>query len=245
MLPQLLRAFHFAVTSFSGSTLCPMGIVQCLLKIEGHSFKFNFIACKNLNRPIILGLDFMCKHHIGLSWSETRKRLLTLENKVLADAINICEMGSQLMTCSNIILPPRMLAIVSFYMDLKENSTEHTYKVRPNGFLMDQYPNMLITPVIHITLIQSDTTISVIIINPSTKPIFLVKCEVLGFLDKTDIEICEIMTSSALELLALDMTAEQPEDPLPYREGQFICSPADITVHREVDLQDAKVNENI
>ena len=86
MLPWLLEALHLAVTSASGSTLCPMGIVQCPFKLGGHSFEFNLIVCQNLTRPIILGLDFMCKHQIGLSWSDTRKGLLTLENTV-----NICE----------------------------------------------------------------------------------------------------------------------------------------------------------
>ena len=53
------------------------------------------------------------------------------------------------------------------------------------------------------------------------------------------------MTSSALEPLALEVTAEQPENPLPYREGQFICSPADIILRRKVHLQDAEVSESI
>ena len=53
------------------------------------------------------------------------------------------------------------------------------------------------------------------------------------------------MTSSALEPLALEVTSEQPEHPLPYRKGQFICSSAHILVHRKVDLQDAEVNEDI
>ena len=53
------------------------------------------------------------------------------------------------------------------------------------------------------------------------------------------------MTNSALELLALEVTAEQPENPLPYREGQFIFSPADVAVHRKVNLQDAEVSESI
>ena len=52
------------------------------------------------------------------------------------------------------------------------------------------------------------------------------------------------MTSSALELLALKVMPEQPENPLPYREGLFLF-PADITVHRKVDLQGAKVSESI
>ena len=51
--------------------------------------------------------------------------------------------------------------------------------------------------------------------------------------------------SLALEPLALEVTAEQPKNPLPYREGQFICSPAEISVHRKVDLQDAEISESI
>ena len=76
----------------------------------------------------------MCKHHIGLSWSGTGKGILTLENKALVESVNICETGPQLMTYSSLILPPRMLAVVSVHVDLKENSTKHTYEVKPNGF---------------------------------------------------------------------------------------------------------------
>ena len=64
-------------------------------------------------------------------------------------------------------------------------------------------------------------------------------------LDQTHTEICEIMTDLALEPLAVEVTFEKLENPLPYREGQFICSHADILVHRKVDLQDAEASEDI
>ena len=131
MLLWLLKAFCFPVTSASGSTLCPMGIVQCPFKLGGHYFEFNFIVCQNLTRPIIFGLDFMHKHHIGLSWSDTGKGLIALEDKALVETVNICETGPQLMPYSSLILSPRMWVIVSVQVDLKENSTEHTYEVKP------------------------------------------------------------------------------------------------------------------
>ena len=53
------------------------------------------------------------------------------------------------------------------------------------------------------------------------------------------------MTSSATGPLALEVMAEHPENPLPSREGQFICSQADISVPRKVDLQDVELSENI
>ena len=101
MLPWLLKAFCLLVTSASGSILCPMGILQCLFELGGHSFEFSFIVCRNLTRPIILGLDFMQKYQTGLSWLDTRKGLLTLEDKVLVESVDICEIGPKHMTYSS------------------------------------------------------------------------------------------------------------------------------------------------
>ena len=95
---------------------------------------------------------------------------------------------------------------------------------------MDQYPNMVIIHVIHITPKQIDIIAPLIIINLPDKSIFLPKCEILGFLNQRDTEICE-MTSLAFEPLAVEVASEQLETPLPYMESQFICSPTDISVH--------------
>ena len=182
LLPWLLKAFHLVVPSASGSPLCPMGIVQYLFRLEGHSFEFSFIVCQNLPSPIILGLDFMHKHQIGLSWSDTGKGLLTLEDKVLIETVNICEAGPQLMIYSSLTLP-RMLAVINAHVDLKGNSTEYTYEVKPNNPLMDQYPNMVILLVIHMIPMWTDTIFPFILISLSTDSIFLSKHEVIGFLD--------------------------------------------------------------
>ena len=75
---------------------------------------------------------------------------------------------------------------------------------------MDQYTNMVIIPVIHIKPMGSDIIIPFVIINLSTESTFLSKGDILGFLDQMDTEICEIMTSFAME-----PSAEQPENQLP------------------------------
>ena len=81
------------------------------------------------------------------------------------------------MTYSSLTFPPRMLAITNAHVDLKGNSMEHTYEVKPNSPLMDQYANMLIILDIHITTKQTDTIVLLIIINLSTKSTFLPKHE--------------------------------------------------------------------
>ena len=164
---------------------------------------------------------------------------------MLVETVNIYETCPQLMTYSSLTLLPRTLAVINFHVDLKENSTEDTLKVKPNSLLMDQYPNMVIIPVIHIMPMQTDTIIPFVIIHLSAESISLSKHEVLGFLEQIDTESCEIMTNTALELLPLEVTAEQPENPLPHREGQFICSPTDISAHRKGNLQDVEVSESM
>ena len=116
------------------------------------------------------------------------------------------------MTYSSITLPPRMLTVINVYVDLKGNSTELTYEVKPNSLLIDQYLNMVIIPVIHITPTQADNIVPFIVINLSTESISLSKHEFLGFLDQRDTEICKIMTHLALESLAIEVTSEQLEN---------------------------------
>ena len=82
------------------------------------------------------------------------------------------------MTYSSLTLPP-----------LKQNSTEHTYGAKPNSFHMDQYPNMVIVPVIYIMPMWTDIIIPFIKINLSTESIFPSKCEVLRFLNQIDVAI--------------------------------------------------------
>ena len=61
----------------------------------------------------------MCKHQIGLSWSDTGKGLLTLEYKILVETVNSCDTGTQLMTYSSLTLPPRVLSVINGHVGLK------------------------------------------------------------------------------------------------------------------------------
>ena len=55
-------------------------------------------------------------------------------------------------------------------------------------------------------------------------------------MDQTDAELCEVTTSTASEPLTLELTQEQSESTQQEEEGKFICSSADMIVHRKADL---------
>ena len=85
------------------------------------------------------------------------------------------------MTHSNLALPPRQLTVKNVYVELKVTYVEHIHKVKPNSLLMDQYPNMVVMPVIHVTSRWTDTIVPFVVISLSTESILLFKCEDLGF----------------------------------------------------------------
>ena len=50
---HLLQNIH--VRSVTGSNLAPLGMVDCTFELGKAKFRSNFIVCKNLTRPLILG----------------------------------------------------------------------------------------------------------------------------------------------------------------------------------------------
>ena len=42
-------------SSVTGSNLAPLGMVDCTFELGKAKFRYDFIVCKNLTRPLILG----------------------------------------------------------------------------------------------------------------------------------------------------------------------------------------------
>ena len=61
------------LSSASGSNISPIGILALSTDLGTHKFKQNFIVCRNLRRPLILGQDFHHKFCIGASCNSDRK----------------------------------------------------------------------------------------------------------------------------------------------------------------------------
>ena len=74
------------VRTASESSLCPTGTITCDFKLGKQPFSFEFIVCRALSRPCILGLDFLRKYKIELvgaqmensNWTYISKCLLSL-----------------------------------------------------------------------------------------------------------------------------------------------------------------------
>ena len=118
------------------------------------------------------------------------------------------------------------------------------YEIEPNMMLSEKYPNVYIMPMIHNVDTYITESVPLVLINFSVDDISFLKGEIMGFLQNQSLDISEIRTETSTEPSPLIMKEDNVTEVLQEQgEKKFITSPADIDVHRKVELQDAEVSE--
>ena len=94
--------------------------------------------------------------------------------------------------------------------------------------------------------------VPLVVINLSSDEIYLSKGETMGFMQIQSLDISEITTETSTEPSPIIIEDDEKEVPNK-QEGEiskesvkkrFITSPANIDVHRKVELQDADMTED-
>ena len=151
----------------------------------------------------------------------------------------------------SVTLPGRTLAIVCVYNNLVPNQSGYIYEVEPSSNLYEKYPNLCVIPMIHNVDVHKTENVPLVVINFSSDEIYLLKGETMGFMQIQSFDISEIMTETSTEpspIIFEDddkevLDKQEEERNKESIEKRFITSPADIDVHRKVELQDADITE--
>ena len=77
------------VRSATGSNLAPIGLINCTFELGGTKFNCDFIVCRNLTRPLILGRDFLIQNHISVRYSENGKCILDHKQQELIASLSV------------------------------------------------------------------------------------------------------------------------------------------------------------
>ena len=148
LLPGLKPVHKLQVRTASGSSLCPTGTVTCDFKLGKQPFSFEFIVCRGLSRPCILGLDFLRKYKIGIGWSPTGKFQLDLHQQVLVESVKVYMSGPMLQTRQCITIPSRSLMVLNAKATIDRHMEGGLHKVVPNFLLSDEYPELVLIPTV-------------------------------------------------------------------------------------------------
>ena len=231
LLPATRTIHSCNIKSANGTNLYPIGITKCEFKIGTKEYKNDFIVCKNLVRPCVLGADFLRKHGIWTGWSPTGKVQLISQQKFLVESLEVLMKGPMIHNRQGINIPGRNLAVVSVLLDTKALQENQVYEVKPNLLLTNEHPNLVVLPMLHLVQKEKHDNIPMAFINlDEDEKIFLKEGEILGYLESSSIETTKII---------LD---EKEDESIPL-EKKCITSPAEVNTHRKMQLQDAEVTE--
>ena len=109
MLPDLKQVYNIDIKSASGNKIKMIGITQCTFSIGKHSYTYDFVVCKNLSRPFILGIDFLRQHLIDTCWSPSGKFGLRKHKTILIESLETSLSGFLIHTRNYIEIPGRQL----------------------------------------------------------------------------------------------------------------------------------------
>ena len=151
----------------------------------------------------------------------------------------------------SVTIPERTLAIICVYNNLKPHQSGSLYEIEPSDMILDKYPNLCIIPMVHNVDVHSTEYLPLVVINLSPDDISPSKGEIMGFMQIQSLEISEIMTETSTEPSSI-VYEDKVNGVLDEQKGEVekmniekksITSPADIDVHRKVELQDAEISE--
>ena len=111
------------VKSATGSNLAPVGLVNCTFELGKTKFNSEFIVCKNLTRPLILGRDFLIQNHVSVRYSENGKCILDYQQQELIASLNV-ENKPQISLANSMTLPGRTLAVIQVNTDLNLSTVD-------------------------------------------------------------------------------------------------------------------------
>ena len=139
-----------------------------------------------------------------------------------------------------ITVPGRKLTVIKVSIKMDETMDGQMFEVKPNFLLTNKHPNLVIMPMLHQVIGEKQEYIPLTLLNlAEDEAVYLKKRKILGHLEPCPITIEEIVKEDWSNSEESDGEKESSELPL---EKKFITSPAEVNIHRKVNLQDAKVS---
>ena len=148
-LPPVKRPISTTVQSATGSNLEPLGIVECNVRLGHKTFNNTIIVCHNMQKPLILGEDFLSNNALGVYYDEQGKRHLEYKHKEgLITSIEMNEDPKVILrrVCT---IPEQSLAVLNVRSTIDKQHEGRVYIVLADESLGDEHPNLIVIPSLH------------------------------------------------------------------------------------------------
>ena len=249
--PVLSQLKGVRIRSATGRDLQTLGRAECTFTLGNRDYKMEFIVCRNLRRPAILGLDFLRQNRIGTTWTPTGTFALQRGEEVLVESIEVCfENTNPIITAyKHYTVPARSIMIVTAKANMQLQDQGRVFEVNATPSFMDKHPNMITLPVLHKTDQETRENVPYLLINLSMEDEEIEKGEELAEMTVCPYQLNEIETEQTdeeeINNIEEDKIFEQCDmfDDKTEVDKKFITSPAQIESQRKVKLQNAPITD--
>ena len=239
------------IRSATGRDLQTLGRAECTFTLGGRDYKMEFIVCKNLRRPAILGLDFLRQNRIGTTWTPTGTFALQRGEEILVESIEVCFENTNPMITAyrHYTVPARSIIIVTAKANMQLQDQGRVFEVNATPLFMDKHPSMITLPVLHKTDQETRENVPYLLINLSMEDEEIEKGEELAVMRVCPYQLNEIETEQTdeeeINNIEEDKIFEQCDmfDDKTEVDKKFITSPAQIESQRKVKLQNAPITD--
>ena len=239
------------IRSATGRDLQTLGRAECTFTLGGRDYKMEFIVCKNLRRPAILGLDFLRQNRIGTTWTPTGNFALQRGEEILVESIEVCFENTNPMITAyrHYTVPARSIMIVTAKANMQLQDQGRVFEVNATPSFMDKHPSMITLPVLHKTDQETRENVPYLLINLSMEDEEIEKGEELAVMRVCPYQLNEIETEQTdeeeINNIEEDKIFEQCDmfDDKTEVDQKFITSPAQIESQRKVKLQNAPITD--
>ena len=240
------------IRSATGRDLQTLGRAECTFTLGNRDYKMEFIVCRNLRRPAILGLDFLRQNRIGTTWTPTGTFALQRGEEVLVESIEVCfENTNPIITAyRHYTVPARSIMIVTAKANMQLQDQGRVFELKATPSFMDKHPNMITLPVLHKTDQETRENVPYLLINLSMEDEEIEKREELAEMTVCPYQLNEVETEQTDEEEEINNIEEDKifekcdmfNDKVEV-EKKFITSPAQIESQRKLKLQNAPITD--
>ena len=258
------------IRSATGRDVQTSGRTVTQFKLGATTYTSEFIICRNLRRPAILGIDFLRKNRLGTTWTEKGKFALQKGDDILVESIEVFfeDTYPKLKAIKCMDIQARSIVVITTRADFQIQDQGKIFEVKPIEEFTVNHPNLITLPIIHKTDTEHRENVPYLLINLSNNDEHILKGEEIAIMEELMINSDQIYKEADKqenkEQLKSDLKVRKNEihfeeeinymdDELVIKscesdeeeelEKKFITSPADVETQRKVKLQDAYITE--
>ena len=230
------------VQATTGGDMQPLGFLECSVKIQEQVYQHEFIVCQNMVSAVILGIDFLRKFNIRISWGDQgRIKLKEGTHNLIHSVSEAVHYPVSLST--DVTVPPRTVASVVTFTDLTKPETKIMYKMITGDDPPDPRGNAITYPLCYATMVGGKQKCTQIMVNLGQKKLTLKCGTILGYFEKWADEAASNPDISESDWVnaCREPEEESKEEPFKGAEMGFLKSPADVDPQEPIILKDAEV----